>query len=263
VCARGPTGRTRAWLALAVLAASLACGTDEPAAPERSPLRILSLSRDVSALLVELGLAAEVVGADRASLALPELRAAADLGALDGMALSLAVALRPDLALLLSDDPSPPFAAELERRGIRCAVLSPRTANDVLAAVHRLGALLGVETRASALAAKLTRDVAAIATRRDGRTRVRVAWLLRRDPPVVVGGSGLLHELLELAGAENVFHGPPDAPTPEQVEVGLAELRASGADVVLEADELARLPLLDLTSRVSELHARLYPGEAN
>lgn len=254
----------RAWLALAAAAASLACGADAPAPPERSPLRILSLSRDVSAVLVELGLAAEVVGADRESLALPQLRDAADLGAFDDdEALSLAVALRPDVALFLSAAASPPFATALEQRGIRSTVLSPRTSNDVLAAVQRLGAVLGVETRASALAAKLTRDVAAIATRRDGRSRLRVAWLLRRDPPVVVGGSGLLHELLELAGAENVFHGPPEDLTPDQVEVSEAQLRESGADLVLESGELARLPVLDLASRVSRLHAQLYPDETN
>ena len=271
-------------VAILCMAAALGCGTDEtpeevPVAPPQPPPRILSLAPGVSERLVALGLAGAVVGADPASRALPELAESADLGALDADSLTLAVALRPELALFLADAP-PPFASALEQRGIRVYVFSPRTANDVLASVHRLGAIVGQETRAAALAARITGDVAAYATRRDGRVRLRVAWLLRREPPTVVGGTGLLHELLELAGAENAFHGPAAAPTGEQLAIQPEELRGDDIDVVLDGSgvrspalasdarwlpvepELARLPALDLEPRVARLYALLYPGEA-
>ena len=270
--------------AIACLLVALGCGPEEPAAPDaaRTPPRILSLSREVSELLVELGLAPSVVGADHASVALPQLADAADLGdagASGADAIALAAALRPDLALFLADG-EPPFARALEARGIRSYVFAPHSANDVLAAVHRLGAILGDETRTTALAARITSDVSRFATLRDGRARVRVVWLLQRDPPVVVGGVGLLHELLELAGAENAFHGPPDAPTPERLEVDAAQIAASEPDLVLDASgvpdvapasgvralvvppDLASVPALDLAPRVERLHALFYPGES-
>ena len=146
--------------AIACLLVALGCGPEEPSAPDaaRTPPRILSLSREVSELLVELGLAPSVVGADHASVALPQLADAADLGdagASGADALALAAALRPDLALFLADG-EPPFARALEARGIRSYVFAPHSANDVLAAVHRLGAILGDETRTTALAARIT-----------------------------------------------------------------------------------------------------------
>jgi ABC-type Fe3+-hydroxamate transport system substrate-binding protein len=248
------------------MAAGLACGTDETAkevrvAPLPPPRRMLSLARGTSELVVELGAADGVVGADPASRELPELAQSAELDALDENALALALSLRPDFALFLADE-APPFARALEKRGVRSYVFSPHSANDVLGAVHRLGALLGRETSAATLAARMTREIAAYATRRDGRERRVVAWLLRSDPPTVVGGSGLLHELLELAGAENAFHGPPDAPTGEQLVVRPDELHGERIDLVLVAPELSALPALDLTARVAGLYALLYPEDA-
>ena len=123
------------------------------------------------------------------------------------------------------------------------------------------------------IAASLTREVSEIAILRDGRTRLSVAWVIGRDPLVVVGGSGLLHELLELAGAENAFHTPGEA----RLDVTTAELTARQPDVVLFAPAfsvavpgaksvsvdpgLARLPLLDVPTRVRALYAALYPGQ--
>jgi ABC-type Fe3+-hydroxamate transport system substrate-binding protein len=272
-------------VAILCMAAALACGTDEtrekvPEAPPPPPPRMLSLAPGLSALLVELGVADGVVGADTASRALPELAASADLGALDENALALAASLRPDFALFLGDE-APPFARALEARGVRSVVFSPRSANDVVDTVRRLGTLLGRETRAAMVSARLTREVASYATRRDGRERLAVAWLLRRDPPTVVGGTGLLHELLELAGAENAFHGPPGAPTAARVVIRPEELRDERIDVVLDASgargsalatdarvlrvapELAALPTLDLIARVAGLYALLYPDEGD
>jgi ABC-type Fe3+-hydroxamate transport system substrate-binding protein len=239
---------------------------------------MLSLAPGVSALLIELGVADGVVGADAASRALPELAASADLGALDASSVELAVALRPQLAFFLGDE-ARSFARALEARGIRSVVFAPRTANEVLDSARRLGALVGRETRAAALTARMTRDVSAYATRRDGRERLAVAWLLRRDPLTVVGGVGLLHELLELAGAENAFHGPVEAPTGEQVVIRLEELRSDRIDVVLDgtgasayapaidarvlqvAPQLSELPALDVAERVARLYALLYPDD--
>jgi ABC-type Fe3+-hydroxamate transport system substrate-binding protein len=265
-----------AAIALIWLAAALGCGTDEtaervPAEALRPPPRILSLSRGVSEIVIELGLAAQIVGADRGSLALPQLADSADLSALDADALALAVALRPDLALFSGDAP-PPFAQALEAKGIRSYVLAPRSANEVLAAIDRLGVLLGRETSATALSARVTREVSAIAQRRDGRQRLVALWLLRRDPPLVVGGTGLLHEVLELAGGENAIHEQDQA----AVEVDATRLAATRADLVLDSTgapgppllpdvrvlelppELASLPAFDLVSRVARLHALLY-----
>ena len=268
-------------LLLALLA--VACDREQPAAapeppPEPVPL-LLSLSPEVSRLIVELGVGREVVGADTASLALPELAEAVDLGPNAERGAELASALRAQRAIGLGDARGRALALRLEAQGVPTTLLAPRSANEVVEAVHRLGNVLRRETRATAVAARIARDVSRVATRRDGRARLVAAWLLERDPPVVVGGGGLLHELLELSGAENAFHGPLEerlATTPE----ALAALKL---DVLLDASgaapdaaplgpegvrlqpvppELATLPALDLVERVTRLHALLYPEDA-
>jgi vitamin B12 transport system substrate-binding protein len=272
----------RAFCALALAALAPACERAQPAAPQSEPqpaepALLLSLSPEVSRLLVELGLARDVVGADRASLELPELALAADLGPRADDSARLAPALRADRAIGLGDAHGRALADALEAEGVPTTLLAPRSANEVVQAVHRLGDLLERPTRAAAVAARMTADVSQIAVRRDGRERLVAVWLLSRDPLRAVGGGGLLHELIELAGAENAFHGP----LLEQVDTSASELASMKFDVLLDASGaaaarspgagartvavppgLAQLPALDLVARVQALHALLYGEDA-
>jgi len=141
-----------------------------------------------------------------------------------------------------------------------------------------VGALFAVETRALNLVAEITRGISAIAVTRDGRTRLNVAWILpptrNTDSLEAVGSTGLLHELLELAGAENAFHGTV-AP---RHRVSPSELADVAADLVLDSTggtalmdlgltaeirrapaAITRRPILHPLARVEALHELLYP----
>lgn len=258
------------------LVLALAC---EPSAPrptsEPTPPRIVSIGAELGQLLVEMGLGPDVVGVDSPTLAIPELAHALDLGEPATPSLDLARGARPELVLVLAapSEPGEGFAKALEAEGIPAYVFAPRDANEVIAAIHRVGRLVGKELRAETVAARLTREVSEIATLRDGRPRWTAAWVLDGDPLVVIGASGLLHELLELAGAENAFH----TPQVDRLTITPAELAASAPDVVLASPPapalpgarsiaidpaLAALPLLDIPARVRALHAVLYPPPA-
>jgi vitamin B12 transport system substrate-binding protein len=270
---------SRRWTGVLLALVALGCGQEpgpELASVTHPPSRIVSLTPELSRVLVELGAAPAIVAADGASRALPELAHAVDLGTLAEADVERALAAGPDVALALGTARATAFAAWLTERGVRAHVLSPRSVNEVDAAVQRLGRLLGRETRALASVARMARRVSQIATARDGRSRLRVVWILERDPLVVVGGVGLLHELLELAGAENAFHEPLE----ERARIELRELTESAPDLALDssaagprdhlpqgpkrvrvAPRLAEVPALDLPDRVHRLHAALYPAE--
>ena len=258
-----------------MLALLLGCEPIPPGPPrEPVPPRIVSLGAELGRVLVEMGLGPGVVGVDSPSLEVPELARALDLGELAAPSVALARSLRPQLVLVLAapSEPGAEFAQALGAEGIPAHVFAPRDANEVIATIHRIGRLVGRELRAATVAARLAREVSAIATLRDGRHRSIAAWVLADDPLVVVGASGLLHELLELAGAENAFH----APQLDRLTITPAELAASRPEVVVAAapvaailagarsvaidPALAALPLLDLPARVRALHDALYRG---
>ena len=267
-----------AWIAVSLLGCDPGPGTT-PARTEE-PLRIVSLSPEVSELLLSLGVGPRIVAVDAASRQLSGIGDALPLADLEEADVARVAALDPDLTLLLAEPQARSVARRLEASGIHVTLLEPRDANGIDAAVQQIGRLVGRELQARSLAARLARDVARIAGRRDGRSRLRVAFVIRCSPLTVAAGSGLVHESLELAGVENVFH------ETGVIELGIAarDLRARSPDVVLHvagagpargcfADDaaplvravpvhLARPVGLDLLGRVEALHALLYPDEA-
>jgi ABC-type Fe3+-hydroxamate transport system substrate-binding protein len=231
---------------LAVLAAIWAC---EPAGP-----RFVALSPDVARVLIDLEVAHAVTGVD-------------DVDRIVG--------LEPDLVLGLAGDPERKLGAALTERGVKVELLDPRSMDEVVSAIRRIGELVGQPERAYQLTRRMLLDITRIAVLRDGKKRLTVAWVIDRDPLTVVGGNGLLHQVLELAGAENVLHGMDD---PQVVldEPGFAALRydaivdATGAETpppdgaaptLQLAPELAALPAFDVRRRVQILHELLYPDE--
>jgi ABC-type Fe3+-hydroxamate transport system substrate-binding protein len=260
--------------ALAAVALAVTCSSrdqESPPAPER--FRLVSIGPELSRLLVDLGVGSQVAATDSHSLAIPELSHALDLGDPGSPSIEVARSARADRVLVLAggSDPAAALARALETEGIPTTVLTPLDADQVIAAIRQVGRVVDREIRATAVAASRTRAVAEVAIRRDGRTRLRVAWVLEGDPITVVGGAGMLHQLLELAGGENAFHGTADS----RRSVSRDVLAASGADLVIGTPPLpdvpgalpvgldpalSALPLLDLPERVRLLHDALYPA---
>jgi ABC-type hemin transport system substrate-binding protein len=257
---------------LSAVALLSACG--DPQAPVVA--RVLVCGESVARVVLALSAGRRVLGADSASRSLPGLGATADLGDACSDAPVLAPSLAAEVALL--DGNAPGLAGQLGARGMQTRVLAPGDLNGVLSVYRELGSLLGADTRALALQAEMTRGISAIAARRHGRPRRRVAWLLEAPDAggqqVVVGGVGIQHELLELAGAENAFH----APSTPRHRVSGGELLAAAPELLLVAtgatglrepalaektrrlpEALLRAPILDPLDRVRALYALLYP----
>jgi ABC-type hemin transport system substrate-binding protein len=260
-------------LAWAVIVLAIAFGCERGV----SGPRLLVLSPEVARVLVDLEVAEAVVGADERSRLLPELGHTTSLGALEDRHVPRAIGLAPTLALGVARDVERRFAAELGARGVQIELFDPRSMDEVVHAVRQIGTLVGQREAAYHLTHRVLLDVTKTAVARDGKRRRTVAWIIDRDPLTVVGGTGLLHEVLELAGAENAVHATND----ERVvlgESGLAGLRydtivdATGeearpsndadANVVRIAPDVAALPAFDVTRRVRLLHERLYSERA-
>lgn len=142
------------------------------------------------------------------------------------------VALEPDLVIRFAGPQDPETPARLDDLGIRHVAVRPDGVGDVLDMISLVGAVVGRSAAADSLVAGLRAELAAVREAGAERPRRRVAYVLGGTPPWVAGPRTHIHELIELAGGENVFadlSGLYGAVSPE-------EFVARRIDVVLVPD---------------------------
>jgi iron complex transport system substrate-binding protein len=194
------------------------------------PSRIVSLVPSATETLVALGARDLLAGrtdhdADETLATLPSVGGGLhpDLEAL--------VALSPDLVIRFAGRADPTTPAQLDRLGIRHFAVRPDRLNDVLEVVKTLGKLVGRGERARALAAQIENELAEVKNLVKGQEPVRVAYLVGGRPPLVAGPSSFIHDLMELAGGDNVFADLTSRYAPASLE----ELMARRIDLILVA----------------------------
>ena len=171
---------------------------------ETAPVRIVSLIPAGNTMLLALGERARLIGRTDFDT-LPELRELPSVG--NGLLpdLERLLTLAPDLVLRFHGMQDPVTGPALDARGIAHLGLRPDGIADVRAILLQLGRVVEREERARALVAELDGQIAEVRARVADRPRVRAAYLLGGDPPYVAGPGTFLAELMEVAGAENVF----------------------------------------------------------
>lgn len=112
----------------------------------------------------------------------------------------------PDLVLLYSVDSGSVRA--FEKVGLEVVVLDPRSYEEVVEDVQKIGMLCGAPERARRLAAEMigVRDRVRASARRSGRRPLVYVEIDGSDPvrPWTAGPGSFVHELLQIAGARNV-----------------------------------------------------------
>jgi iron complex transport system substrate-binding protein len=186
--------------------------------------RIVSLSLPASDLLIELGAAESIIATDARSQQLAAIagRPVVSLGDVE--------LLRPDLVLVppfTSEDA--PIASRLLVRGIPVIAVAFHDFDEAFAMCRVIGARIGREGEANALVRRIGRALARLTAASAGRTRPRVAAVLRLDPLEIAGGHSFVTDLIEVAGGESLTHGSHEARIPASAE----ELAAKAPDRVL------------------------------
>jgi iron complex transport system substrate-binding protein len=193
--------------------------------------RVVSLIPATTAVLFTIGAGDRVVGRTTWCDWPPEALRVPSVG--DGIEpnIELIVASRPDLVVLYRSARNAQAAAQLRQLGI--ATIQLRT--DLLGDLERSAVLLGAATdRASAadeMVIRLRRELAAAQRERPNPPRILVlAW---DQPPMAIGRGSFLHQVVELAGARNVFDdiSAPAAP------VSLEAIAARDPDLILTTAE--------------------------
>ena len=168
------------------------------------PERIVCLTEETTETLYLLGEDARIVGISGFTVRPPRARREKPrVSAFTSAKIDRIVALAPDLVLGFSDLQAD-IAAELVRAGIEVHLFNHRSIAGILRMIRMLGGMIGCESRAAALAARLEAGVEA--------TRAAAARLPRRprvyfeewDQPLIAG-IRWVGEVVEAAGGDNCF----------------------------------------------------------
>jgi iron complex transport system substrate-binding protein len=200
-------GTTRLILLVVVLA--LVAGNLQVSGQTTSPpRRIVSLVPSLTEMLYAVGAGPQVVGVGSYDEFPPEVKKLPRVGGLIDPDVERVLSLRPDLVLTYGSQTT--LEAQLARAGIK--VFSYRHAGiaGILQALRDLGAATGHAAEGDRKAREVQAQLDAIRARVRSLPRPRTLLVFGRQPQslqqtYVSGGVGFMHDVLDVAGAANVF----------------------------------------------------------
>jgi iron complex transport system substrate-binding protein len=227
------TRRLLAVLLPVLLAATIACErAAPPPASVRGP-RVVSLVPAATEMLFAIGAGPQVVGVSSFDREPPEVEGLPRVGALLDPDLERILELRPDLVVTYGSQEA--LEQQLAQTGIASFAFRHGGLGDMLATMEALGERTGHAESARMAANVLRARFSAVRMRVEGEPRRRAMLVFGRERGSLrqiwaSGGTGFLHDLLELAGADNVF---ADVPR-ENVQVSTELLLGAAPDVIIE-----------------------------
>jgi iron complex transport system substrate-binding protein len=170
--------------------------------------RIVSLIPAATELLFAIGAESLLVGRTQYCDYPAEARTVPNLG--DGIKPSIEAVLarRPDLVVLYNSGQNAAVAGRLRELGIPALRINTDALSDVPRVAQMLGILTGYSGGADSVAAAFDSSLADATVARAAR-RPKVLLLVWEQPPMTIGRGSFLNELIERAGAENLFADVP------------------------------------------------------
>jgi len=187
-----------------------------------TPRRIVSLIPATTELLFALGAGDRLVGRTNWCDYPAAAAQVPDLGNGIGPNVEAVVAARPDLVLLYKSAANRDAAHRMRSLGIATLELATDRMEDFDRIALLLGRALDIAATAESLVARTTRDLEA-ASRPAAQTQRPSIFILAWDRPTMTLGRGsFLSEIVERAGARNVFDDLPSSSAPISIEAVVA-----------------------------------------
>jgi ABC-type Fe3+-hydroxamate transport system substrate-binding protein len=198
------------------------------------PGRIVSLIPSITEILFAIGAGDRVVGCTIYCTQPPEgVATKVRVGGEKNPKLDLIRDLGADLVIANVEENVREHVETLRAWGIPVHVTYPRTVADGIRLVGELGALLEAGPRARELEAELRARYDLVRAAAAGRRPRRVFCPIWRKPYMTINRDTYIHDMLAVAGGENVFADHAK----RYPEITLDEVAASGAEVILLPDE--------------------------
>lgn len=169
----------------------------------KPPDRIVSLAPSVTEMVFALGAGDRVIAVTEFCDYPSEVAQKPKIGGTRPSLESL-VALKADLILTPRAFIDPALIDRLDQLKISTYVMEAKTVEDVLSHLHTLGRILERASAATQLVSEMRRRIRHIKERTATLPRPRLLYVLNSQPLMTVGPGSFIHQLIELAGAENI-----------------------------------------------------------
>ena len=204
-----------------------------PQSPGHQIRRVISLVPNVTEMIYAIGAGDRVVAVSSYDTYPPEVKKLPNVGALLDPNLERILSLKPDLVVIYGSQED--LSKQLTKAGI--GVFSYRHGGlaAITATTRELGARLGAVRDAETVARRIEGGLSDLRRRTAGGPKVRTLLVFGRERLslrgiYVSGGVGFLHDLLDVAGGENVF---ADVRT-ESVQASTEQIIARHPDAIVE-----------------------------
>ena len=208
-------------------------GLAMPVGAQQVPQRIVSLVPSVTEMLFAMGAGQRIMAVSSFDHFPAEVERLPRVGALVDPDLEKILSLRPDLVIIYGSQND--LAAKLARANVPTFTYRHGSLGDITTTLRELGRRLSLVSKAERVAAGIEQDLDRIRTRVKSEARPTTLLVIGREPRSlralnVSGGDGFLHDLLELAGGNNIFGDVKR----ESLLVSTETILARAPDVILE-----------------------------
>jgi iron complex transport system substrate-binding protein len=195
--------------------------------------RIVSIIPATTEMLFAMGAGDRLVAVGTYDRFPPEVEKLPRVGALLDPNVERILSLKPDLVILYGTQTD--LRAQLDRAGVPYYAYVHRGLPDITETIRSLGARIGSEAAANALATRMETQLADIRKRVANSPRPKTLLVFGREPGTLrnieaSGGVGFLHDMLETAGGADVLADAKQQSVSMTTELVLAR----APDVIIE-----------------------------
>ena len=192
--------------------------------------RIVSLAPNLTEILFALGLEKEIVRVTLHSDYPPAAAEKPKAGTFWQPNIEAIIAAKPDLIVTLGFEQQKNLADRLKRINYNCLTVNIEKVNDLYEAIETIGTATGRQQKANELVTNIRKNLDKLSALIGTEEKVRVLWIVQREPLRVAGQDTFINEMIELAGGENaisstIYKYPP---------IGAEQVIACSADVIIE-----------------------------
>src|SRR5262245_25237049 len=172
------------------------------------PHRLVSVAPGITEILFALGAGDKVVGVTTYCNYPEAAKAKTKIGGYTTPSLETILGLRPDQVIMMKNRPD--VALKLRQAGIDVTELQPENLAGIYESIRTIAEKISVPARGRSLIKSIEDQLHAIAADKGYGLKPRVLFIVGRTPGAVsdliaVGPGSYIGELIELAGADNVF----------------------------------------------------------